>query len=65
MEPIKRDVRQLKRELKREGSQRRRRQWKRELRENPDLAPFSAENFGRCATAELNGMDHDRTRERD
>ena len=65
MEPIKRDVRQLKRELKREGSQRRRRQWKRELRENPDLAPFSEEDFGRCSTADLNGMDHDRTRERD
>jgi hypothetical protein len=65
MEPTKRELRQSKRELKREGSQRRRRQWKRELRENPDEAPFSEENFGRCSTADLNGIDHDNTRHRE
>ena len=41
MEPTKRELRQLKREIKRAGSQRRRREWKRELRENPEEAPFS------------------------
>ena len=64
MEPTKRDQRQTKRELKQAGSQHRRRQWKRELRENPEEAPFSEENFGRYSTAELNGLDRDSTRRR-
>ncbi len=65
MEPTKRDQRQTKRELKQAGSQHRRRQWKRELREDPEEAPYSGENFGRYSTAELNGMDRDGTRRRD
>jgi hypothetical protein len=65
MEPTKREMRQIKREIKRAGSQRRRRQWKRELRENPDDAPYSEDDFGRFSTAELNGIDHDNTRRRD
>lgn len=65
MEPTKRDQRQTKRELKQAGSQHRRRQWKRELRENPEEAPFSEENFGRYSTAGLNGMDRDSTRRRE
>ena len=64
MEPTKREQRQLKREVKREGSQRRRRQWKRDLRENPEEAPYSDEDFGRYATQPLNGMDQDQTRRR-
>jgi hypothetical protein len=55
----------MKREIKRAGSQRRRRQWKRELRESPDEAPYSEDDFGRFSTAELNGLDHDNTRRRD
>jgi hypothetical protein len=62
MEPTKREFRQLKREIKRAGSQRRRRQWKRELRENPEEAPFSEDDFGRFSTAPLNGIDQDHTR---
>jgi hypothetical protein len=62
MEPTKRELRQAKRELKRAGSQRRRRQWKRDLRENPEEAPHSEEDFGRYSTAALNGMDQDNTR---
>jgi len=65
MEPTKRDLRQMKREIKRAGSQRRRRQWKRDLRENPEEAPYSEEDFGRFSTVELNGIDHDNTRRRD
>jgi hypothetical protein len=65
MEPTKRDQRQTKRELKRAGSQRRRRQWKRDLRENPDEAPYSEGDFGQYSTAELNGMDRDSTRRRE
>jgi hypothetical protein len=65
MERTKREIRQLKRELKQAGSQRRRRQWKRDLRENPEEAPFSEDNFGRSSTAALNGIDHDNTRRRE
>jgi hypothetical protein len=64
MDPTKREQRQPKREIKRAGSQRRRRQWKRDLRENPEEAPYSEEDFGRYSTAELNGMDRDNTRRR-
>jgi hypothetical protein len=64
MEPTKREHRQLKREIKRAGSQRRRREWKRDLRENPEEAAYSEENFGRYKTAGLNGIDHDSTRRR-
>lgn len=62
MEPTKREFRQIKRQTKRAGSQHRRRQWKRDLRENPEEAPYSEERFGRYSTAALNGMDHDKTR---
>jgi hypothetical protein len=62
MDPTKREQRQTKREIKRAGTQRRRRQWKRDLRENPEEAPYSEEDFGRYSTAELNGMDSDSTR---
>jgi hypothetical protein len=63
-QPTKRERRQLKREVKRAGSQRRRRQWKRDLRENPEEAPHSEEDFGRYSTEPLNGMDQDQTRRR-
>jgi hypothetical protein len=53
----KRELRQLKRELKREGSQRRRRQLKRDLIENPEEAHHSEFSFGRYASADMNGMD--------
>jgi hypothetical protein len=65
MEPTKRELRQLKRDIKREGSQRRRREWKRDLRENPEEAPYSGEDFGRYSSAELNGIDRDQTRHRE
>ena len=64
MESTKREQRQLKRDVKRAGSQRRRREWKRDLRENPEEAPFSLENFGRYSTAPLNGQDQDQTSRR-
>ena len=56
---------QIKRQMKRAGSQRRRRQWKRDLRENPEEAPYSEEDFGRYSTAEFNGIDQDHTRNRE
>ena len=65
MDPTRRELRQQKRELKQAGSQHRRRRWKQELRENPEEAPYSRENFGRCSTASLNGIDRDPTRRKD
>lgn len=64
MEPTRREFRQLKREIKRAGSQRRRREWKRDLRDNPEEAPYSEERFGRYSTADLNGNDAPRRRDK-
>jgi hypothetical protein len=59
--PTKREQRQIKRELKRAGSQRRHRQCKRDLRENPEEAPDSEVAFGRYSTAELDAIDRENT----
>jgi hypothetical protein len=64
MEPTKRELREQKREVKRLGSQRRRRQLKRSLAENPEDAPDAQFDFGRYSSAKLNGIDHDQTRRR-
>jgi hypothetical protein len=64
MDNTKREHRLLKREIKRLGSQRRRRQLKRALMERPDDAPYSEFDFGRYSSASLNGIDHDLTRVR-
>jgi hypothetical protein len=65
MQPTNRELRELKREIKRAGNQRRRRHRKRVLRENPEEAANPEENSGRYPTLELNGIDRDRTRGRD
>jgi hypothetical protein len=62
MDRDKRDLRQIKRELKRAGSKRRRRHLKRELRENPEDAAHTEFQFGRDSSATLNGIDQDATR---
>jgi hypothetical protein len=64
-EPTKRELRQQKREIKRAGSQRRRRMLKQALRENPEEAPNAEYDFGRFSSAPFNGLDHDATRRRD
>jgi hypothetical protein len=61
-EPTKRELRQQKREIKRAGSQRRRRMLKQQLRENPEDAPLGEFDFGRYSSAPFNGLDHDATR---
>jgi hypothetical protein len=61
----KRQLRKLKRDLKRGGSKRRRRQLKRDLTENPDEAAHSEFDFGRQSSATLNGMDRDGTRRKE
>jgi hypothetical protein len=63
-EPTKRELRQQKREIKRAGSQRRRRMLKQELREHPEDAPLGEFDFGRYSSAPFNGLDHDATRRR-
>lgn len=60
----KRYLRQLKRDLKRAGSKRRRQHLKRELAEDPEEAPYSEYDFGRYSSSPLNGMDQDATRRR-
>jgi hypothetical protein len=62
MEQDKRNFRQLKRDLKRAGNRKRRRHLQRELRDNPEDAPFREFQFGRRGTAGLNGNDQDATR---
>jgi hypothetical protein len=60
----KRQLRKLKRDLKRSGSRRARRQLKRELVERPEEASHSELDFGRLRSAGLNAMDQDATRRR-
>ncbi|HMB06379.1 MAG TPA: hypothetical protein VKP69_21930 [Isosphaeraceae bacterium] len=62
MGPTKRELRQRKREIKRAGGKRRRRQLKQALAEDPADAPYAEFDFGRFESAKLNGMDHDATR---
>jgi hypothetical protein len=58
----KRRQRQLKREIKKAGNRKRRRQLGRDLRDHPDEAAHSDFEFGRDSSAGLNGMDRDTSR---
>jgi hypothetical protein len=62
MDPDKRKFRQLKRDIKRAGSKHRRRDFKRQLRENPEEAHEGEENFGRHSSEAMNANDKDATR---
>lgn len=64
-DPKKRQLRELKRVLKRAGSKHRRRDLKRQLAENPDEAANAEENLGRNSSEAFNGLDNDATRKRD
>jgi hypothetical protein len=64
MDREKRQLRKLKRDLKRAGNKRRRQQLKRELIEHPEDAPFSTVDVGRHRSADFNGLDQDATRRR-
>lgn len=61
----KRELRKLKREVKKAGSKHRRRDLKRQLAENPEEAAFAEENFGRNSSETLNGLDKDATRRKE
>ena len=57
----KRELRQLKREIKRKGGKVRRRQPKQGLAENPDEAQDTVASFGRFESRALNGLDRAQT----
>ncbi len=61
----KRELRELKRAIKRAGNRKRRQTLKRDLRDNPEEAAHTEFEFGRDSSTGLNGMDRDSTRRRD
>lgn len=63
-DPHKRELRKLKRTLKRAGSKHRRRDLKRQLAENPSGAAEAEESFGKFSSQNFNGLDQDSTRKR-
>ena len=63
-DPHKRELRKLKRTLKRAGSKHRRRDLKRQLADDPEGAADAEEDFGRFSSQILNGLDQDATRTR-
>ncbi len=65
MDRDKRQLRKLKRDVKRAGNKRRRRFLQRELERNPEDAPHSAFDFGRTSSAGMNAIDDDATRRRE
>jgi hypothetical protein len=64
-DPHKRELRKLKRTVKRAGSKHRRRDLKKQLAENPEQVAEAEENFGRYSSEGLNRLDNDATRKRD
>ncbi len=64
MEPDKRQLRKLKRDIKRAGNKRRRQSLKRQLADDPEDAANAEFDFGRDSSAGFNGMDRDATRRR-
>ncbi|HEV3146216.1 MAG TPA: hypothetical protein VGZ47_20180 [Gemmataceae bacterium] len=64
MDREKRELRKLKRTIKKAGNKRRRQTLKRDLREHPEDAAHSEFEFGDDSSATLNGLDRDSTRRR-
>ena len=64
MDREKRELRKLKRTIKKAGTKRRRQSLKRDLRERPEDAAHSEFEFGDDSSATLNGLDRDSTRRR-
>jgi hypothetical protein len=60
----KRQLRKLKRDLKRAGNRKRRQHLKRTLADNPEEAANVSFEFGRDSSQFLNGNDRDATRRR-
>jgi hypothetical protein len=64
MDPDKRQLRKLKRDIKRAGGKRRRQELKRDLADNPEEAHHAEFDFGRASSEGLNGLDKDAKRRR-
>jgi hypothetical protein len=64
MDQDKRQLRKLKRDVKRAGNKRRRQAGKRLLRDDPEEAVSAEFDFGRDSSVGLNGLDRDSTRRR-
>jgi len=64
VDPDKRSLRELKRELKKRGNKHRRQELKRTLTTNPEEAAHVEEDLGRHRSEGLNGIDNDGTRAR-
>jgi hypothetical protein len=64
MDPQKRELRKLKREVKKAGNKRRRQSLKHDLIDNPEEAHHSEFDFGDTSSKGLNGIDKDATRRR-
>ncbi|MCE9529860.1 MAG: hypothetical protein K8T89_01770 [Planctomycetes bacterium] len=64
LDPAKRQLRKMKKVLKRSGSKHRRRDLKRQLAENPEVAAEAVEDLGSDRSIGFNGMDEDSTRKR-
>lgn len=64
VDPNKRELRKLKRTIKRAGSKHRRRDLKRQLADNPEGAAETDESFGKFSSEGLNRLDNDATRQR-
>lgn len=58
----KRQLRKLKRDIKRAGNKRRRQALKKDLECNPEEAAHSEFDYGDLSSETLNGLDHDTTR---
>jgi hypothetical protein len=65
MDQQKRQIRKLKRDIKRAGAKRRRRSLKRDLEENPSETHNADFTFRKDSSATLNGIDQDATRRRE
>jgi len=63
-DPDKRQMRDLKRALKKRGNKHRRQQLKRNLAENPEEAAENEEDLGKHRSDQLNGLDNDSTRKK-
>jgi hypothetical protein len=63
-DPDKRQMRDLKRALKKRGNKHRRAQLKRDLAENPEEAAENEADLGKHRSDRLNGLDNDSTRKK-
>jgi len=59
----KREMRELKRAIKKAGNRKRRQTLKRDLRDNPEEAAHTEFEFGRDSSTGLNGIDRKATRD--